>query len=478
MSAKKPQGVRTTHPTYDKLAPKWKRCSDVVDGQDALHKGREVYLPKLIEEEERDYSARLKRSNFFNATWRTIAGLAGMAFRKEPTVEVPAAIEPYLADVDLAGNSLDKLAKGLVEDMLEYGAFGLLVDHPPRPDGMTPITQAVAEALGLRPTIQYYEIESVINWRYERINNVHQLTLVVLKEAASVAEDEFSHETEDRYRVLDLVPLMGEAGQSWAYRQRVFRINDKNEDELVSETYPQMNGRALPYIPFKIAGLLDEPPLIDLVDANIAHYQVNAERRQALHYVAAPTAVVSGYNEPDGARPLYIGSSTAWVFPNPETKAYFLETDGGGIGAIKDALIEIKQEMAVLGARMIADETTQAETLGGTQIKRAGENSILASIVLEVSGALEWALGVFAEWAGVSGEVRYEINRDFNPAGLDAQQMTALLSALQGGGISFEDYFRLLQRHDVIDATKTFDEHQAQIEMQGSVRPSMSDLAA
>lgn len=474
MSAKS-KGVRTTNPTYDKLAPKWQRCSDVVDGQDELHKRREVYLPKLTDETESDYNARLKRSDFFNATWRTIAGLAGMAFRKEPTVEVPAAIEPYLADVDLAGNSLDKLAKGLVEDMLEYGAFGLLVDHPPRPEGATPITQAVAEALGLRPTIQYYEIESVINWRYERINNVHQLTLVVLKEEASVASDEFSHETEDRYRVLDLVPLMGEAGQSWAYRQRVFRINDKDQDELVSETYPQMNGRALPYIPFKIAGLLDEPPLIDLVDRNIAHYQVNADYRHGLHFTALPTLFLTGMQD---ETPFYIGSTAAITTPIPDAKAEFVEFKGQGLVPIEKALDRLERQMAVLGARMIADETSQAETLGGTQIKRAGENSILASIVLEVSGAIEWALGVFAEWAGVSGEVRYEINRDFNPAGLDAQQMTALVGAVQAGKLSDAEFFDLLQRHDVVDARKTFEEHQAEIEMQGPSRPTLADLAA
>jgi hypothetical protein len=46
-----------------------------------------------------DYKARLKRSDFFNGTWRTIAGLGGMAFRKPPTVEVPSGIEPYLDDV-------------------------------------------------------------------------------------------------------------------------------------------------------------------------------------------------------------------------------------------------------------------------------------------------------------------------------------------------------------------------------------------
>ena len=100
---------------------------------------------------------------------------------------------------------------------------------------------------------------------------------------------------------------------------------------------------------------------------------------------------------------------------------------------------------------------------------------ILASIVLEVSGALEWALGVFAEWAGAAGQVRYEINRDFNPAGLDAQQMTALVGAVQAGKLSDAEFFDLLQRHDVVDARKTFEEHQAEIEIQGGpVRPDMA----
>ena len=233
-----------------RLSPQWRRCSDAVDGQDAMRARREDYLPKLTDEEDAAYNARLKRSDFYGAMWRTIAGLAGMAFRKPPTLEAPAGMLPLLNDVNMAGKSLDKLAKGCVEDMLEYGAFGLMVDHPPMPEGVTAISQAAAERMGLRPMIQYYEVESIINWRYARINNQHQLVQVVLKESADVGADEFDRKTEDRYRVLDLVPLMGDAGQSWAYRQRVFRINEKGEDQLVSEAYPLMGNRALDRIHF------------------------------------------------------------------------------------------------------------------------------------------------------------------------------------------------------------------------------------
>ena len=465
--------VATTHPTYDKLMPKWARCSDAVDGQDAVREKREAYLPKLGGEEEADYAARLKRSDFFNATWRTIAGLTGMAFRKPPVCEVPAAIEPMLADVNLAGKALDTRARGLVEDMLEYGAFGLLVDYPPMPDNVTAISAQASEAMGQRPLIQHYEIESVYNWRYARVGNRWVLVQVRLKEEADVSTDEFDHKTEDRWRVLDLDP-------QGFYRQRVYRKSDKSKTEyeqVGGDIYPVKNGKPLNSIPFKIVGELDEPPLIDLVDANIAHYQVNADYRHGLHFTALPTLFLAGLQAKEGET-FHIGSGTAVVASDPNAKGEYIEFTGQGLDGIANALKSYEQRMAVLGARMIADETRQAETLGATQIKRAGENSILAQIVIEVSGALEWALSVMADWVGAGGAVKYEINRDFGITGLSAQDLTALVGAVQAGKVSDSELFDLLQRHDVVEPTKTFEEHQAEIEMQGPARPDVTGVAA
>ena len=452
------KGVRTTHPEYDRLSKFWKRCSDVVDGQDALHSAGEAYLPKLRDETAEDYRARLTRSDFFNATWRTINGLAGMAFRKPPIVEVPKGIEPFLKDIDLAGCSMDDMAKHMVEDSLEYGVLGLLVDHPPAPENVTGITVAAKEALGLRPLIQYYEIESVINWRYVRVANQTVLGLVVLKEEAQTGEDEFSHETEARYRVLDL-------DGSGHYRQRVYRITDKGEDEQVgTDIYPLMNGAKLSAIPFRIVGEMDVPPLIDLVDANVAHYQINSDYRHGLHFTALPTLFVAGVQLEQG-QSFHIGSTAAVVAPDPNADAKFIEFTGQGMGAIEKALLGLEQRMAILGARMVADETRQAETLGATKIKRAGENSVLADIVIGVSDAIEWALGIFAQWAGQSGEVLYQINREFTPTMMDAQTLTALVGAVQAGKLSDPEFFELMQRGDVIDAAKTYDEHQAEVDL-------------
>jgi len=465
----KPKGVRATHKDYDEYKPIWDTCSDVVDGQRAMHAARERYLPKLKDEGEEDYIARLKRSDFFNATWRTISGLVGMAFRKPPTITVPAGIEPFMKDIDLGGVSLASMARDLVEDVLEYGRIGLLVDHPQAPDGVQTLTRVIAESMGLRPTLQVYEAESIINWRTGRVNGATVLTMVVLKECAQIQVSEFEVEEEARYRVLDL-------DAQGFYRQRVFRIGKRDEDELVSEVWPMMNGRNMTSIPFYIIGANgmevdpDEPPLIDLIDANVAHYQINADYRHGLHFTALPTPVVSGYVPEAAGEKFYIGSTSAWVFPDPQAKASFLEYSGKGLDPVKEAILALEQRMAILGARMIANETTQAETLGATQIKRMGENSILSAIVIAVSEVVTRALTVMTEWAGASGEVAFEISREFSPVAMSAQDLTALVGAWQNGALSEAELFDMFQRGDIIDGGKTLDEHQAEVE---NTMPSM-----
>ena len=471
------KGVSATHPLYDQFAPKWKRCRDCVAGQDAVRAAGTAYLPRLKDEQDPDYKARVNRSDFFNGTWRTIAGLGGMAFRKPPTVEVPDAIAGYLDDITMAGVSMDALAMDALDEVLSVGRFGLLVDHPTAPENVVPLTVEVAQRQGLRPMLQLYCAENIINWKFGRVANQWVLTMVVLKECAEVPGDsEFTSGEEDRYRVLDLDP----AG---AYRQRLFRRVKEQDEQIGGDIYPLMNGSKLDYIPFAIVGAdgkgdtIDEPPLLDLVDSNIALYQINSDYRHGLHFTGLPTPVVSGYTPQNDGEKFYIGSTSAWVFPDPQAKAAFLEFTGQGLDALKNAITDKKLEMAMLGARMIADESSKArETLGATQIKRQGENGVLSRIAQAVSESLEWALDIFAQWAGHAGGVVYQINRDFQPTLIDAPTLTALTASLQAGAISQEEFFDLMQRGDMVKPEVTFEEHQAQIDAQAPAAPVKPDV--
>lgn len=463
--------VDTQHPLLKTYLPKWKRCRDCSDGQDAVHAAGTAYLPKLKDQEPDDYDAYRLRAGFYNATWRTIGGLLGMMFRKPPQAIIPAGIEAYMPDIDMAGTSLETLARRVALEVLEVGRVGIMVDHP-AVEGVTPITVAAAQQQGLRPLITTYRAESITNWRYRRVNNRWVLAMVALKETVSEPVDEFEDKQVEQYRVLDL-------DESDSYRVRLFRRKDgdKGEWALISEFWPLMGGGKLSFIPFAILGTdgidcdLDEPPLIDLVDLNLSHYRTNADYEHGCHFTGLPTAVVSGYTPEKDGEKFYIGSTSAWVFPDPQVKAQFLEFTGQGLGALQGNLDRKEQQMAVLGARMLTAEKRQVEAAETAAIHRTGENSVLAALATAVSEGLQWALGVFRDWAGVSGEVVYELNRDYNPAMLDAQKLTALLKAVQAGEMSSQSFFELLQRADIVDSETTYEEEQERIGSQGPPRP-------
>lgn len=465
--------VDTQHPSLSTYLPKWKRCRDCSDGQDAVHAAGTAYLPKLKDQEQDDYDAYRLRAGFYNATWRTIGGLLGMMFRKPPQMDIPAAVEGYLPDIDMAGTSLETMARRVALEVLEVGRVGIMVDHP-AVEGVTPITVKAAQDRGLRPLITTYRAESITNWRYRRINNRWVLAMVVLKEMVSEPVDEFEDKQVEQYRVLDL-------DESETYRVRLFRKDgDKGEWALTSETWPLMAGKKLPFIPFAILGTdgidcdLDEPPLIDLVDLNLAHYRTNADYEHGCHFTGLPTAYITGYS-PEPGEKNYIGSTCAWMFPDPNSKVGFLEFTGQGLTALKENLDRKEQQMAVLGARMLFAEKRQVEAAETAAIHRTGENSVLAALATAVSEGLGWALKVFCDWAGASGEVQYQLNRDYNPAMLGAQEITALLKAVQAGEMSSQSFFDLLQRADIVDSEKSFEEEQEAIGAQSPPRPVVAE---
>ena len=466
------KGVSDVHKQYEKYAPKWKRARDVVSGQDAIYAGGIAYLPMLAEQQLAEYVKYQQRTPFYNATWRTIAGFIGMLFRKPATLNVPDKMKELLKDVTMSGVDFNSFAQDCVFEDLVTSRLGVLVDHPALQQDAEgkPIELTVAQSqeLGMRPSLSKYNAESIINWKFETRNNVHTLVQVRLRETVEEEVSEFETEAKDRIRVLDLT-------NEGKYRVRLF--DAETEEQIGGDIYPLMNGTNLSYIPFFFIGpdgaqtAIDDPILIDLVDLNIKHFQVSADYENGCHLTGLPTVVVSGYKtdsftedgktkEPD----FYIGSSTAWIFPDPNAKAEFLEFKGQGLQALEKNLDRKEGQMAAIGARMLAPEKKAAEAAETLHMRHAGEHSILGAIAVAVSGALLEALKVFAEWAGITGDIEFEINRDFVPLSVDSSTLTSWLALVQAGQMSAESLFDLLQRADLIDPEIDFEEEQERID--------------
>ena len=220
------------------------------------------------------------------------------------------------------------------------------------------------------------------------------------------------------------------------------------------------------FIPFFFFGTKDagpnpaKPPLLDLANVNLSHYRTSADLEHGSHFTGLPTAVITGHRLEEGET-LSIGSGEAWVLASPDARVSFLEFSGQGLGTLERLLARKEAQMAAIGARMLAPEKRAAETAESLAIRHGGEQAVLASLALAVSSGLSGALTVVRDWAGASGPIRYELNRDYLPNHMSAQALAAHVQAWQAGALSERSLFEALQAGEVISPGLSFDSEQA-----------------
>jgi hypothetical protein len=486
------EGLTDTHPLYDTFIPIWLKNKDAVDGEEAVKGCRqERYLPPLVGMRADKlngkalYGIYLEYANWFNASGRTSDGLRGLVFRKPPVVNVPDEMIDLLDDINFRNQTVEGFAKELFSEVLIKNRVGVLVDFPSTDSES--MTIADAEAKNLRPYARKYNAENIWNWREERINNKWQTSWVTLKEVEYEAgTNEFDSVEVDIIRVLDF------SEEGW-YRQRVYKKTNEltavagiNTVDtlgatssgtgyiLEEEIIPKIDGKPLDFIPFvPITGNgidwdVDFPVLNDLVNVNIAHYRNSANYENGLLFTGNPTPCVAGLAD-DGTsdQTLRLGSSTILQF-KPDGKWGFLEFSGAGLSEIREAMLEKKEEMAVLGARILSSDKKAVEAAETASIHRAGEHGVLGDIANSVAMGLEKVISIMAMWMGESiDDIEVKLNTDFNPQGLNPQQMTAIMGLWQQGRLSNSDLFMILKKGEIIDAEKTFDEYEEELEEQG-----------
>lgn len=454
--------------THIDQAPAWGFMRDLVAGQRVVHAKGECYLPRLSGESDDDFKARIKRATFFNATWRTIEALVGMLFRKPPAVTVSPAAEGMLADVTKSGQAFPAFGERAAEELETVGRVGLLVDYPQT--STAGLTVAQAQELNVRPHLALYRSESILNARYAWINNRTVLSLVVLEETVEEpGKDKYTPSTVTQWRELELVPVtVGDV------TRHLYHVGIKRKDANGAEYYhvqpfmPMMGGQPMTEIPFEIVGD-GVPPLEDLARVNESHYHTTADLEHGAHKTALPQPWVAGLDERVDAegrpvdRTLKIGGGHAWALPQGATVG-MLEYTGQGLAALEKRLDVKERQMAVLGARMLEQQKSGVETAETAGIHRSGEQSILQNHADALSAAFTRVLTWFDKWAGGPGtDVSAAVNKDFLPATLDAQAITALVGAWQQGAISKEQLFLKLQKGGVVSDGADFEDEETKI---------------
>jgi hypothetical protein len=422
------------HLIHDLLAGT-RRMHEMADERD--------YIRQWADEENKVYRIRSRCEQLYNGIGRTLSAAIGMLFQKPPvlTFKVQETVfREDFASIDGAGTGHDVAAKRFAEWALRDGYAIILVDHPSPPTNEL-VTAAKERDLGLRPTWAFYERQSAINWRVETIGNEQVLTLLVLCELDEAADGTFGVASTTQYRVLRLVNGVA----TW----QVWREPAKGaeEFELVSEgQFLDRHGKAFTRLPVAVAyaGRTDAPftavpPLRDVAEANLGHWQQATNLRFYREVASFPQPTVIGELASDSRTgtpiKLKIGPMVVVRLKGADAKFGYTELEGKSLDQVEKGVTKKEHEIAALGMSFLARDKRTQETAEAKRLDATAENSTLATSAQGIEDAWNLALEFHARFRGIpkAEAPTVAINRQYDLVTLGAAEMSAVANLVKAG---------------------------------------------
>ncbi len=456
--------VDTKHSSYTANETNWKFMRDCIEGDSAIKAGGTSYVPQLSGQTTDEYKAYIGRPYFEGYTQRVLDGKTGLMFAKSPLNEAPKTLEDLYSNFDLNGSTLTDYVQDIGNEVESVGRVGCLVDMGKLDDKN-------------RPYAAIYQTETIINHRYENINNQNVLTLVVLEEIEDKWVDTFTSEPTTIYRVLLLIANEDETVRH--YEQHIYRPRESGNSNSQTEydieiIVPLMNGQPLVYIPFvsitpeKLTIVPAKPPLLDLARENLAHFKLNVDYYHGMHFTALPTPYGVGI-QLKANETFSIGSTKFNFSSNANAKLAYLEFEGKGLETLENEKEKLIDSMVVLGSNMLQGDKKTAEAENTVAMRSAGQNASLISTADTISRGVTRILEIMAEWMGISGEIKYSLNTDYNLTQMSPQLLKEIIVGKTLGEIPRKVVYENLKAGEIIDEDMTFDEFETMLSEEAPV---------
>jgi hypothetical protein len=458
--------VSTKTDSVTAMEPDWELARALLGGTRAMRAAGKQYLPKWPNEEEDAYACRLATAVLFPAYKRTVFTLTGKPFAEPVTIgdDVPAQIAEWLKDADLRGRNIDAFAADVMQSALGYGICGILVDFP-KAEGIK--TVADERKAGLRPYFIQIHPWQVLGWRDEYVAGAWVLTQLRLLECVDEPDGAFGLKKVEQVRVL--------TPGAW----QVYRQSDKKEWMLFDEGTTTL--KTIPYVPVygeRCEFMVGTPPLIEVANLNVAHWQCASDQQTILHVARVPILAVIGVD--DEKFELTVGASTAVKIPTGGDMK-FVEHSGKAIEAGADELEALEERMRQAGAELLVLRPGKI-----TATQTAAENAVgmcaLHRIAQNLEDALDQALQIMAMWVGEQSGGHVELFKDFGAASLAEASTQILLDSASAGKISDETYFSEMKRRGIVSPDIDWQDEKKRIDAQkpalgmiggtGSAQPS------
>ena len=455
---KDPNSPATTSMAYDFMLPLWEKVECLLAGTDAMRSAGEKYLPRHEEEGTKAYAERLSRATLLNMTKMTLDSWVGKPFGDPVTMseDMPEDVKELLKNVDLQGNNIDVFARNWFRDGLAKAMSHVLVEFP-RTDAPEGQVRTVADdrEQKIRPYLVHIKPEQLIFASSEIVNGVEVLTHVRILEE-HVKRDGFAERVVRRIRVI-------EPRQVTIYEERVNKRTKKVVWVQV-EAYPY----ELDFVPLvtfyadRQGFMVGVPPLNDLADLNIAHWQSSSDQTTVLTVARFPILAVSGTIDGDQ---LTVGPNQWLNTPDAAGRFYYVEHSGKAIAAGRQDLLDLQETMAEYGAVFLKRRPGGASATARA-LDTAETTSPLQDMAVRFQSALNQALSYMAAWTKADPKTfgSLSINIDFSMTDEGGKQLTALSDARKNRDISRRTYLDGLRYWGVLPDKFDFDQNESELE--------------
>ena len=437
--------VETTHPSYDRIAPIWKKVRDVIEGEPAVLAPENVreYLPPppgmqphpgqtinetLSGQLQSRYDFYQTFADFPEITAPMIQGIMGLVHEKPPEFSLPDSLSYLEKRATGDGDSLVDLWQLLTQELFYTGRMALLAD-----------VQGGLGTEGARMHLCQYSAESLRNWRLSQKCEGEQPLMVVLGEAGMEPdpEDDFQHVEVMHYRELRIL-----AGEYWA---RVWHKtgDGKVEPVVTPDTTadgwlrPEIFGKGFGEIPLTVVNATDigfsygPVPAWPMAKRALAIFRKSADANRSLYIKGDPQAWVTGVAEDD--IPTEIGGGSIWGLPDSEAKVGYLDIDGQGIPLQLKAIDSEYSRFYGEAGHLLESHSKGAEAAEALRIRQGMKQVSVKALVKNAGAGMQEALRMIGRLSGLGEDevqgITFDPNVNFTEGTMGYQELLFLMQA-------------------------------------------------
>jgi hypothetical protein len=430
------------------MMPDWGVMAAVTRGTNYIRDLSETYLPQEPREDEDAYRTRVDRSVLSPYTSRLIETAAGAILRKPIQIEGDPYWQELANDIDGLGSNINEYARRALVSSLTYGHSAILVDYPAAAGARN---LAEERAMGRRPYFVHVDAPQIWGWRKETGTN--RLLQVRIHDYDVRPLNEFGEEQVEEMRVI--------------YPGK-YDLYTLGQDVVEFSATGGYSLDEIPLVPIysNRRGLLTSlPPLLDIANLNITHYQRQADLIHALHIAAMPTLVLEGWDDTTGSSTMGVNYAIAM---QPGNKAYYVQADATSFDAQMNELESLASQMSTLGVTKLFGQKFVAESAEAKRIDQAQSNSVLSILSQELESCLNQAFAFAARYVGMEPPT-IVVDRDFDYYRLIGQDVSVLAQLNEMGKISDTMLLEILRRGEILPDT---------IDVEGEVAAAAADKAS